>query len=104
VIKKGEGQAEELGPIHRGRKGRGLHENAATGDVGCEQGHVGFAHRNYSNAGAANDLADQRALMTASATIRSVPGVARSSMPDIGLELQGPPGLKTLQAGWNPAH
>ena len=82
MIRKGEGQAGELGPIHGGRKGRGLHENAATGDFACEQGHVGFARRNYSNAGAANDLADPKALIIASATIRSVAGVAGSSMPN----------------------
>src|ERR1019366_4334532 len=57
----GEGQAEELGPINGGRMGRGLHENTASGNFG-EQGHAGLAGKNYSNAGAANGLTDQRAL------------------------------------------
>jgi hypothetical protein len=103
----GEGQAEELGPIHRGRKGRGLHENAAAGDFGCEQGHVGFARRNYSNARAANDLADRKALIMATAAIRSAASVAASSMPNCliwVLRSKDPPGLETLQAGWDPAH
>ena len=83
MIKEGKGQAGEPGPIHRGRKGRGLHENAATGDFGCEQGHVGYAGNAYPNVDAANVLADQRALTTASATMRSVPGVAGgASMPN----------------------
>jgi hypothetical protein len=65
----GEGQAEELGPINRGRKRRGLHENDASGNFG-EQGHAGLAGKNCSNADAANDLPDPKALIMAPAAIQ----------------------------------
>src|ERR1017187_7692603 len=112
VIRKGEGQAGEPGPIHRGRKGgayKRTPQPAISAASRATSTPLVITTRTKVQPTIWQTTSCCRRILLATAVRRSLTIGNSFTLSMVILPLwvsvfQGPPGLETIQAGWNPIH